>query len=45
MVLNVLTALNGRDVTFNTDNTHLIYKRGFLRSMVVYLKDLSFYRR
>jgi len=44
-VLNVLTMLNGRDVMFNTDNTHLIYKRGFLRSMVVYLKDLSPYRR
>ena len=44
-MLNVLTMLNGRDVMFNTDNTHLIYKRGFLRSMVVYLKDLSPYRR
>jgi len=44
-VLNILTVLNGRDVIFNTDNTHLIYKRGFLRSTVVYLKDLSPYRR
>jgi len=44
-VLNILTVLNGRDVTFNTDNTYLMYKRGFLRSMVVYLKDLSPYRR
>jgi len=38
-VLNILTVLNGRDVTFNTDNTYLTYKRGFLRSIVVYLKD------
>jgi len=45
VVLNVLTVLNGRDVTFNTDNTHLMYKRGFLRSMVIYLKDLSPYRK
>jgi len=45
VVLNALTALNKRDVTFNTDNTYLIYKRGFLRNMVVYLKDLSPYRR
>jgi len=44
-VLNVLTTLNRRDVMFNTDNTYLIYKRGFLRSIVVYLKDLSPYRR
>jgi len=45
MVLNALTALNKKDVMFNTDNTYLIYKRGFLRSMVVYLKDLSPYYR
>ena len=45
IVLNVLTVLNRRDVTFNTDNTYLIYKRGFLRSMVMYLKDLSPYHR
>jgi len=45
VVLNVLTVLNGRDVTFNTDNTYLTYKRGFLRSTVIYLKDLSPYRR
>jgi len=44
-VLNVLTVLNGRDVTFNIDNTYLIYKKGFLRSTVKYLKDLSLYRR
>ena len=44
-MLNVLTMLNKRDVMFNTDNTYLMYKRGFLRSMVVYLKDLSPYRR
>ena len=44
-MLNVLTVLNRRDVTFNIDNTHLTYKRGFLRSMVMYLKDLSSYRR
>jgi len=44
-VLNVLTILNGGDVTFNIDNTHLTYKRGFLRSIDVYLKDLSPYRR
>jgi len=37
--------LNERDVIFNTDNTYLTYKRGFLRSTVVYLKDLSPYRR
>jgi len=30
---------------YNTYNTYLMYKRGFLRSMVVYLKDLSPYRR
>ena len=45
MVLNILTILNRRDVTFNIDNTHLMYKRGFFRSMDVYLKDLSPYRR
>jgi len=44
-VLNVLTILDGKDVTFNTDNTYLTYKRGFLRRMVVYLKDLSPYYR
>jgi len=45
VALNVLTVLNGRDVIFNIDNTHLTYKGGFLRSMVVYLKDLSSYYR
>jgi len=45
VVLNVLTILNGRDIMFNTDNTHLIYKRGFLRRIVMYLKDLSPYHR
>ena len=45
MVLNVLTALNKRNVMFNTDNTYLMYKRGFLRSIVMYLKDLSPYYR
>jgi len=45
MALNILTILNGRDVIFNTDNTYLIYKRGFLRSIVMYLKDLSSYYR
>jgi len=45
VVLNVLTVLNKRDVTFNTDNTYLIYKREFLRRMVMYLKDLSPYYR
>jgi len=44
-VLNILTMLNGRNVTFNIDNTYLMYKRGFLRSTVVYLKELSLYRR
>jgi len=44
-VLNILTILNGRDVIFNIDNTYLIYKRGFLRSIVMYLKDLSPYYR
>jgi len=45
VALNVLTVLNGRDVIFNTDNTYLTYKGGFFRSTVVYLKDLSPYRR
>ena len=45
MVLNALTTLNRRDVMFNIDNTYLIYKRGFLRSIVVYLKDLNLYYR
>jgi len=45
MVLNILTVLNERDIMFNTDNTYLTYKRGFLRCMVIYLKDLSPYRR
>jgi len=45
VVLNILTILNRRDVTFNIDNMYLMYKRGFLRSMVVYLKDLSPYCR
>jgi len=44
-VLNALAILNEKDVMFNTDNTYLMYKRGFLRSIVVYLKDLSPYRR
>jgi len=44
-VLNALTVLNKEDVTFNIDNTYLIYKRGFLRSTVIYLKDLSPYYR
>jgi len=44
-VLNALAVLNERDVTFNIDNTYLTYKRGFLRSMVIYLKDLSPYCR
>jgi len=44
-VLNMLTVLNGKDVMFNINNTHLMYKGGFLRSIVVYLKDLSPYRR
>jgi len=44
-VLNALTALNKKDIMFNIDNMYLTYKRGFLRSMVVYLKDLSPYRR
>jgi len=30
---------------YNIYNTYLTYKRGFLRSTVVYLKDLSPYRR
>jgi len=30
---------------YNMYNTYLTYKRGFLRSIVVYLKDLSPYRR
>jgi len=45
VALNVLTMLNGRDITFNIDNTYLTYKREFLRSMVMYLKDLSPYHR
>jgi len=45
VVLNALTALNKRDVIFNIDNTYLTYKRGFFRSTVVYLKDLSPYHR
>jgi len=44
-VLNVLTILNKRDTMFNIDSTYLMYKRGFLRSIVVYLKDLSPYLR
>ena len=43
MALNVLTVLNRRDITFNIDNTHLMYKGGFLRSKVMYLKDYSPY--
>ena len=44
-MLNALTTLNERDVIFNIDNTYLTYKRGFLRYIVVYLKDLSPYHR
>jgi len=44
-VLNALTILNKRDITFNIDNMYFIYKRGFFRSMVIYLKDLSPYHR
>jgi len=32
-------------IAYNTYNTYLTYKRGFLRSIVMYLKDLSPYRR
>ena len=45
VVLNALTVLNEGNVMFKTDNTYLTYKRGFLRCTVVYLKDLSPYRR
>jgi len=45
MVLNTLTMLNKGDAIFKIDNTYLMYKRGFLRCKVVYLKDLSSYRR
>jgi len=45
MALNILTMLNGKDVIFNIDNTYFTYKKGFLRRMVVYLKDLSPYCR
>jgi len=45
MVLNALTVLNKRDVIFNINNIYLTYKRGFLRRIVVYLKDLSPYHR
>ena len=45
VALNILTMLNGKDVMFNIDNTYLMYKKGFLRSTVVYLKNLSFYLR
>jgi len=44
-VLNALAILNKEDVIFNIDNTYLIYKKGFLRSIVMYLKDLSPYYR
>jgi len=44
-VLNALAVLNKRDIIFNIDNTYLMYKRGFLRSTVIYLKDLSPYYR
>jgi len=30
---------------FNIDNIYLTYKRGFLKSMVIYLKDLNPYYR
>jgi len=33
------------ELMYLTYNTYLTYKRGFLRRMVVYLKDLSPYRR
>ena len=33
------------ELTYLTYNTYLTYKRGFLRCMVIYLKDLSPYRR
>jgi len=45
IALNVLAMLNRRDVTFNIDNTYLTYKGGFLRSIGIYLKDLSPYHR
>jgi len=45
VVLNALTILNKGNAMFKTDNTHLMYKRGFYRSTVMYLKDLSPYRR
>jgi len=44
-VLNALTVLNKGNAMFKIDNTYLTYKRGFLRHMVVYLKDLSPYYR
>jgi len=45
IVLNALTVLNEGNAMFKIDNTYLMYKRGFLRSTVVYLKDLSLYHR
>jgi len=45
VVLNALTVLNEGNAIFKTDNTYLTYKRGFLRRIIVYLKDLSPYRR
>ena len=33
------------ELTYLIYNTYLTYKRGFLRRTVVYLKDLSPYRR
>jgi len=44
-VLNALATLNIRDVIFNIDNIYLMFKKGFLRSIVIYLKDLSPYYR
>jgi len=44
-MLNALTMLNKGDAIFKIDNTYLMYKRGFLRRTVVYLKDLSPYHR
>jgi len=45
VVLNVLTMLNKGDAIFKIDNTYFTYKTGFLRRIVVYLKDLSPYYR
>ena len=45
MILYAVYGVYAVYAIYNTYNTYLTYKRGFLRRIVIYLKDLSPYYR